>query len=280
MQVNETASVGLGLRQAHYQAVIDRAPSVGWFEVHSENYFNPGGPNHYFLQRVRDRYPLSLHGVGLSVGSTDPLDMEYLASLKHLIHRYEPFLVSDHVSWSRHNGEYFPDLYPLPFTQAVIGHLVSRIQQVQEYLGRALILENVSSYVTFTDSDMSEWDFLNEVTARSGCQLLLDVNNVAVNSCNHGFAAEDFIAGIRAGSVAEIHLSGATHKIINQQPFIIDSHDAEVADGVWGLYRQATERFGVLPSLIEWDSQMPDLQVLLDQATIASQIQGGCVHAG
>ncbi|WP_261843755.1 MNIO family bufferin maturase [Aliamphritea ceti] len=280
MQTNETAFVGVGLRQAHYQAVIDQAPSLGWFEVHSENYFNPGGPNHYFLQCVRDHYPLSLHGVGMSVGSTDPLDMNYLASLKQLIDRYEPFLVSDHISWSRHNGEYFPDLYPLPFTADVIQHLVSRIQQVQEYLGRKLILENVSSYVTFAESEMSEWDFLNEVTARSGCQLLLDVNNVAVNSCNHGFAATDFIAGISPCSVAEIHLSGAAHKIINQQPFIIDSHDAEVADSVWSLYQQAIERFGVVPSLIEWDSQMPDLQVLVDQAAIASEILGECVHAG
>ena len=280
MQLQLSKQIGVGLRQAHYQAVIERSPAVGWFEVHSENYFNPGGPNHYFLSRVREDYPLALHGVGLSIGSADPVNLTYLQKLAALIDRYEPFLVSDHLSWSSFQGEYFPDLYPLPFNQPVIQHLVDRIQQVQDVLRRPLILENVSSYVTFTGSDMTEWDFINQVTRRAGCRLLLDVNNVMVNSCNHCFDPYQFINEIDAESVAEIHLSGATRQRVDDLPFIIDTHDAEVDHDVWGLYRRAIERFGAVPSLVEWDSKIPDLDVLVNQANMAAEVFEDAVYAG
>lgn len=256
---------GIGLRSKHTQEILETKPDIGWLEVHTENYFSSGGPDHYFLSEIGNHYPLSFHGIGLSIGSVDPLNMEYLRQVKEIINRYDPAIVSDHLSWSSVGGKYFPDLYPLPFNDETLNHLVRKVEQAQEYLQRPLVLENISRYASFQASTMTEWDFMNELHSRSGCCFLLDINNIYVNSVNDGFQPEEFISAINAEAVAEVHLSGVARKHIRNTSFLIDTHDSEVEPDVWRLYGKFLERRADVPCLIEWDQNLPELNLLLEQ---------------
>ncbi|MFO1372106.1 MAG: DUF692 domain-containing protein [Candidatus Competibacteraceae bacterium] len=263
---------GIGLRAAHYQELLATLPTVGWLEVHSENYFGVGGRPLNVLERARTHYPLSLHGVGLSLGSADPLSERHLQALKTLAARCEPALVSEHLSWSSVDGRYVNDLLPLPYTEEALTHLVSRVQQTQEYLGRQILIENPSSYLQFTHSTLSEWEFLTELSRRSGCGLLLDVNNVYVSARNHGFDPYAYIATLPAERVQEIHLAGFTVNQFEDGELLIDTHDHPVYPEVWALYRWTVARLGPRPTLIEWDSHLPPLATLLAEAAQADSL--------
>lgn len=256
---------GLGLRPDHYEAILTGRPHVGFFEALTENYLVPGGKPLHYLERIRADYPIVLHGVSLSIGSTAPLDRQYLNELKRLAARIEPAWISDHLCWTGVDGLNLHDLMPLPYTEEALTHLVSRISAVQDVLGRQLVLENVSSYVAYSASTMPEWEFLARLCAAADCRLLLDVNNVYVNSINHGFDADDFIRSVPADRVAQIHLAG--HE--RQGSFIIDTHDAPVAEAVWELYRRTAARLGPVSTMIERDANIPPLEVLLAELDIA-----------
>jgi uncharacterized protein (UPF0276 family) len=247
-------------------------PDVAWLEVHSENYFAAGGAAHAALERIRCRYPVSFHGVGLSLGSADPLDRRHLRRLAELVRRYEPELVSEHLSWSSIGGRFANDLLPLPATREALENLVRHVDEVQDALARRILLENVSSYVAFAPGEMPEHCFLAEVTQRTGCGVLLDVNNLYVNHCNHGTSPEAFIAGLPADAVGEIHLAGHTIQDYDGVRIVVDTHDTRVCPAVWALYEHAVDRFGCVPTLIEWDSSLPELDVLLDEARRADRI--------
>lgn len=268
--------IGLGLRPPHYSHVLQNIPLVPWFEVVTENFMGiscgNGGRPRAVLEGIRSIWPVALHGVSLSVGSTDPLNKAYLNSLRELIRQIEPAVVSDHFCWTGVGGENLHDLLPLPFTQESIDHLVSRLHYVQEFLGRRILLENVSSYLTFEHSEMQEWEFVTEVSRRSGCGLLLDVNNVYVNSVNHGFDPEEYLRNVPAGIVGQMHLAG--HQ--DMGAYLLDTHDRHVCDKVWELYSKAIEIFGAVPTLIEWDSEIPEFSVLECEAQRASNIQEKC----
>ncbi len=261
---------GIGLRAPHVARILAERPAIHWLEVHSENYFAAGGAAHQALERIRTDYPLSFHGVGLSLGSADPLDRSHLKRLGEIVARYEPALVSEHLSWGRVNAEHWNDLLPLPHTREAAALLVARIAEVQEILGRQLLLENISSYLRFR-GEMTEAEFFAEVQRRSGCALLLDVNNVYVNSVNHRFDAIEYLKTLPEDAVAEIHLAGHTRKAGLAEPLIIDSHDDFVSPEVWRLYEQALERFGPQPTLIEWDARIPPLEALLGEAARADE---------
>lgn len=265
------AQAGIGLRAPHVARVLAERPAIPWFEVHSENYFGAGGAAHRTLERIRADYPLSLHGVGLSLGSADPLEAAHLRHLRELVDRYEPALVSEHLSWGAVDGVHFNDLLPLPHTRQALDLVVSHIAQVEEALGRPILIENISSYLRFRDAQMPESAFVAEVARRSGCGLLLDVNNVYVNSVNHGFDAEAYLDAIPAKSVREIHLAGFTRKSGLSAPLLIDSHDHPVAEEVWTLYESALRRFGPQPTLIEWDARIPALETLVAEADRAAE---------
>jgi uncharacterized protein len=257
--------VGIGLRAPHYAEFAERRPDLGFLEVHSENYFGEGGAALAWLERLRAIYPLSLHGVGLSLGSTDPPDEIHLRKLDALVRRMQPLLVSEHLCWSSVGGHHANDLLPLPFTQEALDHVVARIGAVQDRLGRELLVENVSCYVRLPRSAMPEWEFVAEAVRRSGCKLLLDVNNVWVNAANHGFDPRRYLEAIDPASVAEIHLAG-----FERAPgLLLDTHGTPVAAEVWDLYRVAVGRFGRQPTLIEWDTDIPGLDVLLAEAARA-----------
>lgn len=261
---------GIGLRADHYFEVLETRPAVGFFEVHSENFFGDGGRPHAVLESVRADYPLSFHGVGLSLGSTDPLDRRHVNQLKALVARFEPGLVSDHLSWSSIHGRYLNDLLPLPYTAEALVHVARRVSEVQEVLGRQLLVENISSYLQYEHSTIPEPEFLAELAQRSGCGILLDVNNVYVSSRNHGFDAARYIASIPASAVGEIHLAGHTVNATDDGgEILIDTHNQRVTEDVWALYRYALRQVGPKPTLIEWDTDMPPLAVLLDEARIA-----------
>lgn len=249
--------------------LLERRPPVSWLEVHSENYFAPGGRAVAELDEVRRHYPLSLHGVGLSLGSVDPLDEEHLRKLKLAVARFEPMLLSEHLCWTSVGGSHFHDLLPLPYTEEALNHVTARIAAAQERLGRRILIENVSSYLEFEYSAMPEWDFLREVAAHSGCGILLDVNNIYVSAVNHGFDARTYVDAIPARDVGEIHLAGHTRRELEQGVILIDSHDQPVADAVWDLYGYALARLGPKPTLIEWDSSLPALEHLLAEAAKA-----------
>ncbi len=267
------ACAGIGLRAPHYHEILDTRPAVGWLEVHPENYFGAGGKPLHILQQLRSDYPLSLHGVGLSMGSTDPLNTVHLDKLKNLIQRFEPGLVSEHLSWGSVDGRHHNDLLPLPYTEEALNHMVDRITQVQDYLGRQILVENVASYLEYQDSTIPEWEFLVELSKRSGCGLLLDVNNIYVNAQNHGFNPETFLFAIPpAAPVQEIHLAGFTIDSIEDEQILIDTHSQPVCDAVWGLYSKAIKRFGKAPTLIEWDADLPTLEVLSAEARHADLI--------
>jgi len=272
------ARAGIGLRAEHYDAVLETRPSVGWLEVHSENYFGAGGKPLDYLERIRARYPLSLHGVGLSIGSTDPLDQRHLAKLKELIRRFEPALVSEHLSWSSVGGRHFNDLLPLPYTEEALYHMVRRVAQVQDALGRPILIENPSSYLQYVESAIPEWEFLVELAERTGCGVLMDVNNIYVSARNHGFDASAYLRAIPRHLVREIHLAGFTVNRFDGGEILIDTHNQPVWPAVWALYRQAVRRFGPVPTLIEWDTDLPELAVLVDEARRADAILEEC-HA-
>lgn len=266
------ARAGIGLRAEHYDAVLESHPPVGWLEVHSENYFGAGGKPLDMLERIRAHYPLSLHGVGLSIGSTDPLDYRHLAKLKRLIRRFEPALVSEHLSWSSVGGRHLNDLLPLPYTKEALYHLVARVARVQDILGRPILIENPSSYLQYVESAIPEWEFLAALAERTGCGVLLDVNNVYVSACNHGFDASAYLRAIPRHIVREIHLAGFTVNRFDDGELLIDTHNRPVWPAVWALYRQAVQRFGQIPTLIEWDTDLPELAVLVNEARRADAI--------
>ena len=268
------ARAGIGLRAEHHADVLASLPDVGWLEVHSENHFAPAGAAHQALDAIRTHYPLSLHGVGLSLGTTDPLDREHLAQLKLAIKRYQPVLVSEHLCWGTAGGRHTNDLLPLPYTREALRHLVSRVTETQETLGRRILIENVSSYVTFLDSQMTEWDFLAALAREAGCGILLDVNNIYVSARNHGFDALQYLAALPVDLVEEIHLAGHSTRILEGHELLVDTHDARVCDDVWSLYSAAVTRFGPVPALIEWDTDLPALDVLVDEARHADRIAG------
>jgi uncharacterized protein len=266
-------TAGIGLRAQHHADMLERRPRVGWVEAHSENYFAPGGSQPWFLERIRALYPLSLHGVGLSLGSVDPLDPGHLANLKRLVDRFEPALVSEHLAWGSFDGQAFNDLLPMPYTTEALRHMVGRVAQVQEYLGRRILIENVSTYLEFRCSEMPEWEFLTALARESGCGLLLDVNNVYVAACNHHFDPYHYVACMPPTAVAEIHLAGHTRNTYQGRDILIDTHGGPVCAAVWDLYAAAHARFPHVPALIEWDTDVPDLDVLVGEAQRADQVR-------
>jgi uncharacterized protein (UPF0276 family) len=268
------ARAGIGLRAEHYAAVLEGLPAVGWLEVHSENHFAAAGAAHRVLDRIREHYPISLHGVGLSLGSTDAMDREHLSQLRLAIERYQPALVSEHLCWGSVGGRHTNDLLPLPYTEEALRHLASRVREAQDALGRRLLIENVSSYLAFCDSALTEWEFLAALADESGCGILLDVNNIYVSAFNHGFDAHEYLAGLRAEAVQEIHLAGHSSRQLDGHELLIDTHDARVAPGVWALYEAAVARFGRVPTLIEWDTDLPALDVLVAEAHQADRLAG------
>jgi uncharacterized protein (UPF0276 family) len=267
------AHAGVGLRDPHYREFLETRPAAGWLEVHPENYFAAGGKPLHFLEQLRAHYPLSLHGVGLSIGSTDPLNRHHLDKLKELIQRFEPALVSEHVSWGSVGGRYHNDLLPLPYTEEALEHMVTRVGQVQDYLDRQLLVENISSYLEYQIATIPEWEFITELAGRTGCGLLLDVNNLYVNACNHGFDPEVFLAAMPVERIQEIHLAGFTVNAFSDGgQILIDTHSRPVCEEVWALYRKAVQRLGPVPTLIEWDNELPLLPVLLAEANRADTI--------
>jgi uncharacterized protein (UPF0276 family) len=267
------ARAGIGLRSIHHDA-IDERPDIGWIEAHTENYFHDGGPAVRALERARSNYPLSLHGVGLGLGSADGVDRAHLARVKTAIARFEPALVSEHACWGHAGGEYFNDLLPLPYTDEAVSVLARQVAQAQDFLGRRLLIENVSAYVTFTHSHLSEAEFLAAVARESGCGLLLDVNNVYVSSRNLGTDARAFIAALPREAVAEIHLAGHARIRSESRDVLVDDHGSAVCDDVWELYRHALARLGPLPTLIEWDTNIPALARLVEEAHRADRLLG------
>ncbi len=259
---------GLGLRTEHYNDILESKPNIDWFEALSENYMIPGGKPLQYLDRIRENYPVVLHGVSLSIGSTAPMDADYLRDLRKLVDRVQPAWVSDHLCWTGVHGQNMHDLLPLPYTEETALHVAERVGIVQDYLGRQILLENVSSYASYVDSTMTEWEFIDLIAEKADCLLLLDVNNIYVSSYNHQFNAKTFIDGIPKNRVQQIHLAGHS----NQGDYIIDTHDAPVIDPVWDLYGYALSRFGAVSTMIERDDQMPELEELVQELQIARDI--------
>lgn len=265
---------GLGLRADHYDALLD-AHDVDWLEAISENYLVPGGKPLDWLRRMRERYPVVLHGVSLSIGSQDALDRDYLSALKNLADAIEPAWMSDHLCWTGAHGRNLHDLLPLPYTEESVAHVSARVREVQDFLGRRILLENVSSYVEFKASTMPEWEFLADIVERADCLILLDVNNIHVSSRNHGFDAREYLAGIPPRRVQQFHLAGHTF----QNNLIIDTHDQPVPDPVWDLYADAVRRFGPVSTMIERDDNIPPLADLVAELDHARAIAEPIVRA-
>ncbi|MBN9086719.1 MAG: DUF692 domain-containing protein [Reyranella sp.] len=259
---------GLGLRTDHYEDIVANPGKVSWFEALSENYMVPGGSPLYWLDRIRRDYPMALHGVSLSIGSIDPLDMRYLDDLKQLIDRVQPMWVSDHLCFTGLRGLNMHDLLPLPYTEEALAHVAERVMRVQDYLGRRLVLENVSSYVTYAASELTEWDFIAELTRRADCDILLDVNNVYVSAFNHGFGARAFLRAMPRERVRQFHLAGH----LNKGTHIIDTHDHPIIDDVWDLYAEAVRFFLGVPTMIERDADIPPYLELVAELNIARRI--------
>ena len=264
---------GIGLRPPHYQALLAQPQDVSFLEIHSENFFGAGGPPLRYLERFREDYAISAHGVGLSLGSTDKLNVQHLQKLKHLVGWLEPALVSEHLCWVGVGGRYLNDLLPIPYTEESLAHVVERVSEAQDYLGRKILIENISSYLEFTDSTIPEWEFLREVAHRAGCGILLDVNNIYVNAMNHHFDPMQYLVAIPAADIGEIHLAGFQ----DTGEILIDTHGAAVSDPVWTLYKAAVARFGPVPTLIEWDTDIPPLDVLMAEAGKANEILANAV---
>lgn len=266
------SAAGLGFKPEHYAAIRSQRPALGFFEVHAENYMGAGGLPHAQLTALRADYALSLHGVGLSIGGAGPLDRDHLARLRALCDRYAPESFSEHLAWSSHDGAFLNDLLPLPYTDETLGLVCNHIDQVQDHLGRRMLLENPATYVRFTQSEMAETDFLAEIVRRTGCGLLLDVNNVFVSATNHRADPLDYLRRFPLSAVGELHLAGHARETLASGPLLIDAHGTPVADPVWALYGEVLERAGPLPTLIEWDNDVPPFAVLLDEARKAGRM--------
>jgi uncharacterized protein (UPF0276 family) len=264
---------GVGLKPDHYRTILESDPDIGFFEVHAENYMGAGGPPHRYLGAIRDRYPLSLHGVGLSIGADRPLDRAHLQRLKQLIERYQPGLFSEHLAWSTHADAFFDDLLPLPYTTETLMRICEHIDQTQDALGSRMLLENPATYLAFAESTHSEVDFIAEIVRRTGCGLLLDINNVHVASINQQWDPERYIEEFPLAHVQQIHLAGHAREADEKgRPLLIDSHDRPVAVVVWALFQQVIERIGPMPTLIEWDAKIPQWPRLMAQAERAEAV--------
>jgi uncharacterized protein len=259
---------GLGLRTEHFDAVLAENPRVDWFEIISENFMVAGGKPRHYLDAIRARYPLAMHGVSLSIGSTDPFDLDYLRDLRDLARHIEPIWISDHLCWTGNGGINSHDLLPLPYTEEAIAHVVSRISEVQDFLGREILIENVSTYVSFSNAEMEEPAFLGEISRRSGCRILLDVNNIYVSSRNHGFDANTYVATLPADKIWQIHLAGHS----DYGDYVIDTHDHPVREEVWALYERTLQQVGQVTTMIERDDHIPPLSELVAELDRARQI--------
>jgi uncharacterized protein (UPF0276 family) len=259
---------GLGLRPSHYEAILGGPKGIDWLEVITENYLVPGGKPLHYLERIRERFPLVMHGVSLSIGSTDPIDTGYLKSVRALAARIEPHWISDHLCWTGIEGKNLHDLLPLPYTEEALACVVSRVGQVQDALGRRILLENVSSYLTFHASELSEWEFLSAVAERADCDILLDINNIYVSSVNHGFDAMEYLRAMPRPKVRQFHLAGHS----DMGGHLIDTHDHPVIQPVWDLYAQALMLFGDVPTMIERDDNIPELSELVAELDVARDI--------
>lgn len=259
---------GLGLRSRHYQYILEHKPSVDWFEIMTEDYISVGGRPRYFLDQIRQDYPIVMHGVSLSIGSIDPLNKEYLSQFKQLIKQIEPKWVSDHVCWTGINGLNTHDLLPLPYTEESLKHVVERVKQVQDFLGQQVLLENPSTYLEFSDSQLTEWDYMRELAVQADCFILLDVNNIYVSAFNHGFNAEDYLQAMPIERVKQFHLAG--HE--NYGSHIIDTHNQPVIDPVWDLFGKAVQRFGNVSTMIERDDNIPEFTELFAELQYAKML--------
>lgn len=259
---------GLGLRTDHFQYVLDKKPQVDWFEIISENFMVPGGKPKYFLHAIREHYPMVMHGVSLSIGSTDPLDRNYLKNLKQLADEIAPEWISDHLCWTSVNHINSHDLLPLPYNKETLDHVVARIRIVQDYLERPFLIENVSSYLSYRNSEVEEWEFLGNVVERADCGILLDINNIYVSARNHGFKPEDYIDAINPDRIWQFHLAGHS----DYGEYVIDTHDHDVPDPVWELYRRALKRFGPVSTMIERDDNIPPFPDLYAEMNVARGI--------
>jgi uncharacterized protein len=267
---------GIGLKPQHFEQVLAQRPALGVFEVHAENYMVEGGPFPHYLSRIRSDYPISLHGVGLSIGGEEPLDEQHLERLARLIDRYRPAAFSEHLAWSSHGGVFLNDLLPLPYDRTTLRRVCEHVERAQERLGCRLLLENPSTYLEFAASTMSEAQFLAEVVARTGCGLLLDVNNVHVSCVNRGEEPLAFIDALPLAAVGEVHLAGfARDTDAGRSPLLIDDHGSPVDEAVWALYQQVIARLGPMPTLIEWDNQVPPLATLLAESARAQRVLSG-----
>ncbi len=264
-----TEPVGIGLRHPHYEAVLETGLDPGWLEVHPENYFG-GGINRYHLGRAREKFQISLHGVGLSLGSDQPPREEHLRALKELTEIYQPFSVSEHASWSASGNAHLGDLLPLPYTRETLERLAGNVGATQDYLGRRLLIENPSTYLSFADDEMTEAAFMNRLAETTGCGILLDINNIYVQAHNHGYGPDSYIETIEKRHVGEMHLAG--HTAAQGADLLIDTHNRPVRDEVWALYERAARRFGPVPTLIEWDRDIPPLETLIAEAEKAREI--------
>lgn len=271
---------GVGFKPQHFDHILSGEQPIGFIEVHAENYMGAGGPPHAMLRRLRETYALSIHGVGLSIGSMAPLDTEHLLRLRTLCDRYEPASFSEHLAWSSHGEVYLNDLLPLPYTPETLSRIVDHVDQVQHRLNREMLLENPSTYIQFADTTIPETEFLAEIAARTGCGLLLDINNVFVQAKNHGTSAEDYLATFPLARVKEIHLGGHEEQADDTgAPLLIDAHGSQVTSDVWSLYADVIAKAGPLPTLIEWDNDVPDWPVLADEARAAGKILQRAAHS-
>lgn len=269
------ACAGVGLKPQHFSHILENLPAIGWFEIHPENYLMPGGPMLHYLGRIREHYPLSFHSVGMSLGSAEGVDENHIGKLKVLSDRFEPALVSDHLSWSRWRQTALNDLLPMPYTEGALRIMADNIDRVQEILGRVIAIENPSSYFDLAGADMPEWEFLVQLAQRTGATILLDINNIYVSACNHGWDAAAYIEHIPAGLVTEIHLAGHTIQHTDFGEVRIDDHGARVCDEVCDLYRFAVAHLGRFPTLIEWDTEVPEFTVLEAEAELADAVLAG-----
>ncbi|WP_428677791.1 DUF692 domain-containing protein [Reyranella sp.] len=263
---------GAGLKPEHQRHILEARPDIGWFEVHAENHMGAGGPPHHFLERVRALYPVSVHGVGLSIGSAGGMASGHLARLKSVVDRYQPFIVSEHLAWSTHDGIFLNDLLPLPYTEATLSLVTRHVDEAQTLLGRRILIENPSTYLRFDEDEMPETDFLRALARRSGCGLLLDVNNVVVSAANHGFDPRSYLATFPVEHVGEIHLAGYAVLGDPEEPLLVDTHDRPVPPEVWDLYHRLITRLGPLPTLIEWDSSVPAWPILAAEVARAEAL--------
>lgn len=273
------AKTGLGFKPEHFPAIIETQPDLGFFEVHAENYMNAGGMPHAMLERLREDYAISVHGVGLSIGGPDPLDETHLTRLKALCDRYQPESFSEHLAWASHGGTWMHDLLPLPYTAETLDIVCDHIDRLQEVLGRKILLENPATYLTFAQSDIPETVFLAQIAQRTGCGLLLDVNNVFVSCVNHRGDPRAYLDAFAMHAVGEIHLAGHDSEELPSGPLLIDSHGKAVSEPVWALYGEIVSKFGPIPSLVEWDNDVPDFATLMAEAHRAAQRLEDTRHA-